>query len=411
MLVYSYLSQLSLTLVRCGRAFALLCTGLILSCSANPAGQSTDAPDAGRGQVTSQPDDKSPQTSIKEPAVCDADRYYTFSVEAQSLNWFPYYAHVWDKHCPPPSLNLGCGQAAFDKQIDNYDTLLFASTLQGLVNRHGAHLYLHHHAVDKTWESELKSEQIALHDRQAQPIADMDGLLKTFKRWANPRIEGSVVWDAAKPYTLPIAITLAGAHNLVVLRANSALLDKVSAVFPVKMDLRHQPFASKQQAYAWLRTSYLDTGKAGPTLAYLTDGAHTAEHLRGRMFPGDEVDAWTTSLVDLAVAKNVVAYDLSPDSRMPPAADAAQFEALLKSARRRVPADEMLEVWGLPTNRKYRGDCDGNGTIDESDFVQCLEWTAVQRYSENGAALRRGMNQFYGEGIANASFLSAPLGR
>ena len=330
---------------------------------------------------------------------------------------------------PPPE------GKSFDDLIYDYDLLVFAATLQGIVNKKGPRLYFIHDgehvgggSVDRFWLERFTDGDKPygwLADRQIVEISGLDGLLNTFAA----ELGGVVVWDTQVPATLNVATTIAGIENLAVIRGGSPIYDEVTARLPVRQNLvgKFVPGAetipgsstpstgsTKNDALIWAKEQYLDTGRADPTLlAYFEDGWPVVLYQRGQM-----TRKGTYAFErDYAVQNRAFVFDVSPfetqagstapempidDPQQPPGTDRQTFRAILQSART-LAGREMIRVWGfVPWYQKYSNAYESGGT--HSDVAS--EWESSWLFSSHGAYLEGGGGDVNGIALANMSFHS-----
>ena len=207
--------------------------------------------------------------------------------------------------------------------LRDYDTLIFLTTLQGIVNRDAPRLYLNHDhrrqdtpGVDAFWLDKYRQADQPygwLAGTEIIELADFSELLDTFAG----DVDGLVLWDPAVPATLNVATTIAGVENLAVLRAGSEITSAVTPRLAVKQSLVDM-FAPdrlvgqqspKTTAYLWAKAKYLDTGRANARfLAYLEDGWPATRYAQNQMTRGG-VYALER---DYVVQQRGFAFDLSP---------------------------------------------------------------------------------------------------
>jgi hypothetical protein len=365
------------------------------------------------------------------------DRLYLFDASDLHLNHYEYCIGLTGEpdQCtaaspPPPG-------KSYRDLLRDYDTLIFLTTLQGIVNRDQPRLYLlHDHqrlatpGVDAFW---LEQYQAAgqpygwLAETEMVELADLTEVLATF---ANS-VEGIVLWDPAVPATLNVATTIAGVENLAVLRAGSDLLPEITPSLPIKQSLvglftpnhltnpptnqppfdRNQPTiqpspSPKTAAYLWAKEKYLDTGRANPRfLAYLEDGWPATQYARNQMTRGG-VYALER---DYVVQQRGFAFDLSPwpgeppndDPGQPAGADRAVFEAILESAQAQT-GGQLIKMWGfIPWYEKYT-EAAGAGVEGQSSAVKG-EWESTWLFSQYGGYLQGGGGDVFGLALANVS--------
>ncbi|MEM7347710.1 MAG: GxGYxYP domain-containing protein, partial [Chloroflexota bacterium] len=182
-------------------------------------------------------------TPTPAQAIYPPQQLYLFDVSTLHLN---HYEHcialmgepgVCDETAAPPP------GKSYEQLLHDYDTLIFLTTLQGIVNRGAPRLYLNHDhqrletpGVDAFW---LEQYQMAdqpygwLAETDVIELADLEELLTIFA----DDVEGLVVWDPAVPATLNVATTIAGIEDLAVLRADSDITTQVTAHLAVEESL------------------------------------------------------------------------------------------------------------------------------------------------------------------------------
>lgn len=355
------------------------------------------------------------------------DRLYLFDVSALHLNHYEHCIALQEEpgicraDSPPPP------GKSYQDLLRDYDTLIFVTTLQGLVNRDRPRLYLNHDhrrlatpGVDAFWLDEYRTAGQPygwLANTEIIELSDLDELLKTFAE----ALDGVVVWDPAVPATLNVATTIAGVENLAVLRAGSDLTAEVSAYLPLKKSLvgLFQPGAAtlpgsttpssgspKTDAYLWAKEKYLDTRRANPRLlAYLEDGWPATLYAQNRMTHGG-VYALER---DYVVQQRGFAFDLSPwpdelpndDPTQPLGADAATLQAIVSAAETQA-GGRLIKVWGfIPWYEKYTALPDA-GVAGQNSGVKG-EWESTWLFSQHGAFLQGGGGDVFGVAMANIS--------
>lgn len=347
-------------------------------------------------------------------SFANSDSFYSFNAEPYYLNRMNYtrQQNPWDFRNPPPS-------KTYDILKKDYDTLVFLLSVQGIVNRYRSNFYLYHHDIDKAWISNLKKQRVWpwFESSREIPLSDLDSVINAFKN--DYDIKGSVSWDIDKPFTLNLAVTVAGAENYVVVRKDSPLYSQITTAFPLKMDLSEKNFSDKQAGYYWLRDEYLLTNKVKPILAYFKDGYPLKLYNQQKMFdllPDNTpiIEAWGIMMHDVLISNKAFVFDLSPhpgikDPNEPESSENRDRETLQNiidsiRANNIVPKDKLIEFWGYP-NRKYlTRDCNEDGRVTESDGVLCLEWEFVRYVSLQGGVKRMGGGEAYGVDSPNLSF-------
>jgi hypothetical protein len=348
---------------------------------------------------------------------------YVFDVSNLHLNHYEHclgltgQADGCDENTPPPA-----GKSHRDLLRD-YDTLIFLTTLQGVVNRQRPRLYLNHDTqrldtpgVDAFW---LEKYQEAgqpygwLAQTQIIELADFAAVLDTFA----DEVRGVVLWDPAVPATLNVATTIAGVEDLAVLRAGSQITPVVTGRLEIKKSLvgLFQPGAAtlpssttlstgstKVDAYLWAKEKYLDTHRANPFfLAYLLDGwpaAHYAHHqmTRGGVYALER---------DYVVQQRGFVFDLSPwpdelpndDPSQPLGADAAMLKTIVEAAEMQAGGG-LIKIWGyIPWYEKY------SSTVGGRHHPSAGEWESTWLFSQYGGYLQGGGGDVFGVAMANVS--------
>ena len=321
----------------------------------------------------------------------------------------------------------------WDELISDYDLLVFAATLQGIVNKQEPRLYFIHDgehvsggSLDRFWLDRFRDGEKPygwLANREIVEINGLEGLLDTFAA----DVAGSVLWDTDVPATLNVATTIAGVENLVVVRDGSRIEEQITARIPVKKSLVDKfvegaqtipdsdtpsTGSRKNDAVIWAKEQYLDTGKADPTLlAYFEDGWPV------KLYQQEQMTRRGTYAFerDYVVQNRGFVFDVSPfatqagsdqpempidDPNQPPGTDLDTFRAILKSARLGA-GKRMISVWGfVPWYQKYTKVHESGGTHSDVES----EWESSWMLSSHGAYLEGGGGDVNGIALANMSF-------
>jgi hypothetical protein len=352
-------------------------------------------------------------------------RLYIFDVSNLHLNHYEYCIAVTGQTNPCPADGPPPGKSYTDL-LGDYDTLIFLTTLQGVVNRDRPQLYLlHDHprqdtpGVDTFWLEKYRQAGQPYGWLAETEIVQLDSLDEVLDTFAG-QLEGLVMWDLAVPATLNVATTIAGVDNLAVLRAGSDLEAEITTQLPVKQSLvgLFKPGAvtlpgsdtpasgsPKTDAYLWAKENYLDTGRVNPIfLAYILDGWPAAQYTQNRMTHGG-VYALER---DYVVQQRGFAFDLSPwadelpldDPIQPLGADAATFKAIVEAAAAQAGGNggQLIKVWGfIPWYEKYSAEVGGQHPPIQG------EWQSTWLFSEYGTYLQGGGGDVYGLAMANVS--------
>jgi len=263
-----------------------------------------------------------------------------------------------------------------------WDQLQAATTLQGVVNRREANLYLtlvgENCDIDKFWMEQMRAPGEWLAKRAVRPLADLDAALTTYRG----HLKGAVVWDERVPATANLASSLAGIHDAVALRYDPAptslyhrwVVDPVGPRLPVVQRLMAadgRPMftgrgqvpgtnvpssgSAKCDVVLWAIEHLIKTGRANPArLGYYPDATWL------NVPRGIGIDRTLVSNHDWFVAQRGVVFDLGPwddtpvddDPTQPLGTDARTFRALLAAcqARAKVP----IHIGGFtPWDQKY----------------------------------------------------------
>ena len=324
--------------------------------------------------------------------------YYVVDVRELTFNNWCYRVSACTAGQPPAGKTV-------EELLDQHDRLAALASLQGLVNRDRATLYIiGEETPDTDWLRLLAEQDIWLTDMTRTDLATVEDALAFFG--GHPAVAGSVSWRDTEPFTMNLAFSLAGADNLLVVREGSAFADVVTARFPLKEALGGR-FATKRAGYEWLIETYLKTGKLAPEVALYTDGFAVARMKSG---PFDH-NTWALLPRDHLIARKqfFIGYGVHPASPDPlvPAAPAGEGRAVLDlvfaAIREREGPGALITSSGWPVP-EYSFDCDGDQVITSSDHVGCEEWEWSRYLSQKGGVLRIGGAELYAKEAANGSF-------
>lgn len=348
-------------------------------------------------------------------------RLYVFDISAWHINHY--------EHCIALTGQPGSCQAdslppkSFDDLLREYDTLIFLTTLQGIVNRYQPRLYLEHDyprletpGVDTFWLNKYQEKGQPygwLAETEIVELKDFAAVLDIFAG----DVKGLVVWDPAVPATLNVATTIAGVEDLAVLRAGSEITAEVTPYLAVRKSLvdlfqpgavtlpgTHLPATGspKADAYLWAKAYYLDTGRANSNfLAYLLDGWPATLYANRQMTRGG-VYALER---DYVVQQRGFVFDLSPwadelpldDPNQPPGTDANTLKTIVEAAQQQA-AGQLIKVWGfIPWYEKYSTEVGGQ------HLPVSGEWESTWLLSQHGGYLQGGGGDVYGIAMANVS--------
>lgn len=301
-----------------------------------------------------------------------------------------------------------------------YDEMRFVATLQGIVNRQAARLYLDFVFsdqfgaldIDGYWLAKLQAPGGMLAGTPVLPADSLDALLVTFRPW----LRGAVVWDPSVPATANIASTVAGVEDLVAIRYDpspGSLYSRYVAppaagqgpiVLPARVRLVAADGSSmftgtgtipgtslastgsaKCDAYLWAKARYLDTGRCDPgQLGYYLDSYWLTS-------PGHGLQAAVVMNHDYLVSRRGFVFDLSPwadeapvdDPHQPLGADRSTLEAILASAYQGTGGQTTAIHGFIPWEYKYTNAVPGAG----SHAPVATEWELAQIISAFNAYL------------------------
>ncbi len=356
------------------------------------------------------------------------DTLYLFDVSNLHLNHYEYCLALTNgehDRCPtdsPPPVGK-----SYQDLLRDYDTLMFVTTLQGIVNRDRPRLYLNHdHArgdapsVDMFWLQKFQEPHQPYGWLAQTKIINLNSLKELLDIFA-PSVRGVVLWDTAVPSTLNVATTIAGVEDLAVLRDDSDITPEITAylkvkkslvgMFPLKAPIQNQKSkiqnpsgSAKVDAYLWAMENYLETGQTNPTvLSYIEDGWPAVRYTHQQMTRGG-VYAMER---DYVVQQRGFAFDLSPLSDELPLDDPTQrlgldmetLEKIHVTASRQAKGG-LLKIWGFyPWYEKY-------STLADPQS-KCLPTTGEWKYSwlasRYGGYLEGGGGDLQGVAMSNIS--------
>ena len=308
-------------------------------------------------------------------------------------------------------------------QDERYDIYNLVTTLQGLVNRDGVHLFVYGMAdafqtdVDQYWLDYLSEDGQMLSGKEKITIQAPITLLKLFDGFW----DGFAVWDQQVPATVNAVATACGVDNLLPLRWSSdksslyAYMLNYSGLMeenPVKVDLANKFVSTntsdkiyqsetnctgsrKNDVYIWAKEQYLDTQRTNSHLmAYHVD-AYSKDTVSVSYENGDarNFDNMYLANRDYYIAEKAFFFDLSvsevevanddPDQTALPAdglpLDYKTFTAVMTSQSayaKSVDATKPIDVGGFtPWHLKYTSHT-GATTSDVN-----AEWNTVLQFS------------------------------
>ena len=312
-----------------------------------------------------------------------------------------------------------------------WDTLHAAASLQGIVNRDGATLFLRHMPeTDDFWWDYLRKEKQWLHGRPVIELRDLADAVKTFA----PKLKGVVLYDSQVAATSSLASTIAGVEDRLALRHDPAV-DSVFtqlatlAEFPKDVLRLFQPEgtplftgkekipdttldstgSAKNDAYLWAKARYLDAGKCNREfLAYYLDSHWLKNPAPASQGPNQGLSNTTLANHDFFISQRAFFFDLgvwpeeSPvdDPSQNPGTDAVTLRAILRSMAEQSRGDIFTVGGMVPWLWKYSGPLPGWAGSGGGHHPVHSEWEFARLISAyNGMMDADAMG-----GMANASF-------
>lgn len=239
--------------------------------------------------------------------------------------------------------------STFRQGKDQFDIASIITTIQGLANRDGAHLYvrgtrpvnINDHYVDDIdgfWLDWLQTEGELLEGREIVELYSLKDLLTVFE----DNIKGLVVWDENVPATYNAAFTAAGCDSLLPVRydANPDSLMNIlrnDYDLEVKVNLNgkfdgsgtvyktseESKGSAKVDTYIWACVNYLENGKTDPHyLSYYLDAY--SDDYEQNVISRYNISGHTVNLRDYGVKMKSFFYDLSPWPQSDPTDDPDQ---------------------------------------------------------------------------------------
>jgi len=309
-----------------------------------------------------------------------------------------------------------------------WDTLHVAASIQGLVNRSSANLFLRiTPEVDDFWWNYLRGEQGWLKNRPVLQIEGVSELVRIFL----PQLKGVVLYNENVPATANLASTVAGAEDRIALRYDSSpgslysqlvlqpgFLANVLKLFredgsplftgrgKIPGTTLDSTGSAKNDAYWWAKLRYLDAGRCSRDyLAYYIDSYWLAK-------PG-RLSTCTLANHDFFISQRAFFFDLGmwadetpiDDRSQKPGTDVGTLKAILKSMYLS-GSNRIFTVGGfVPWERKYCGpssDSPGWGGSGGTHSGVQSEWEYARIISAYNAIMDADAAGF--ADLANASF-------
>ena len=309
-----------------------------------------------------------------------------------------------------------------------WDECHLASSLQGLVNRDQARLYLRlNPCVDDFWLEQMTDQGAWMEDRQVEFLrGGIEELLGRF----GEAFEGFVVYDERIPATSNLASTIAGAEKRLCLRfdeTSGSLYTRLkdagrleNAVYLMAEDGGPlftgqgsipgtdvpSTVSPKNDAYLWLVERYLKTGKTNPrTMGYYIDAfwiqcAFADWPVNHTLTNHDYIIAKGGFFFDLNVWENEAPVD-EPGQK--PGTDVETLKKILYAANDQLGGKELIHVAGyVPWAYKYTN-CHKEGWSAGSQYDAVpAEWKCTEILTSFNAYLDADALSY--ASMANASF-------
>ena len=260
-----------------------------------------------------------------------------------------------------------------------FEEVQLVAALAGLVNRAVPSLYLLVEATDSAW---LQRSPWTASATLTNISGGVEGLLAALLPRGNP-VRGVVLYDPALPCTSSLALTAAGAEDLLPIAYRPADNNSLYArlvnggprlrVGRSLVGIFNGTASPKRAAYEWAAATYLDSGASNPfELNYYVD-AWAASHLPGRY------DAATLPNLDFGVARRGFFFDLAvwddeapiDEPSQPLGSDLAALRTVLSSAAL-AARGELIHLRGFtPWAYKYVSPNGRHGGVE-------TEWATVR---------------------------------
>ena len=312
-----------------------------------------------------------------------------------------------------------------------WDTLHAAASLQGLVNREGATLFLRHMPeTDDFWWDWLRTEGHWLHGRSVIELRDLADAVKTFA----PKLKGVVLYDSQVAATALLASTIAGVEDRIAIRhdpAEDSVFTQLAKLpeFPKDVVRLFQPDgtplftgkgkipdtnldstgSAKNDAYLWAKARYLDAGKCSREfLAYYMDSHWLTNPAPSSQGPNQGLSNTTLANHDFFISQRAFFFDLGvwpeeaplDDPGQKPGTDVVTLRAILRTMAERSTGDIFTVGGMVPWLWKYSGPLPGWAGSGGGHHPVHSEWEFARLISaHNGMMDADAMG-----GMANASF-------
>jgi hypothetical protein len=308
-----------------------------------------------------------------------------------------------------------------------WDTLQAATSIQGIVNRDGANLFIRHMPeTDDFWWNYLRDENGWLKGRPVVEVSDVADLLRRLA----PQLKGAVLYKEEVHATANLASTIAGVEDRLSLRYDpspNSVYSRLSQLPEFPKDVlklfredgspmftgkgkipdtdRDSTGSAKNDAYLWAKARYLDAGKCSSEyLSYFIDSYWLTAPFECDLFNS------TMANHDFFIAQRAFFFDLGmwpdepqvDDPGQKPGTDLLTLQAILKSMHQSA-GDRIFIVGGfVPWVWKYCGPGEGWKGSGGKHGPVASEWQYAKTISAYNGIMDADAIGF--SGLANASF-------
>ncbi len=241
------------------------------------------------------------------------------------------------------------------KNEEAYDHAMAAATIQGIINREQAELYVFSpwSKMPSYWMEKFGRNGGWLAERPQSKLSSMDDLIAL----AGDRLKGAVIWDPEVPATVNVASTIAGVEDAIVLSPAMARACLSRWNLPVIKDLRGmfdgaKSGSAKNDAYRWAIDAYIKKGRCSTKLLCLYEDAADQRATGGTLYVVTR---------DWSSMNRAFVYDLSPWADEVPGDDQSQklgtdretYTMMLQATMKQAGGRNMTEVAGFFAFQKY----------------------------------------------------------
>ncbi len=308
-----------------------------------------------------------------------------------------------------------------------WDETHLVTSLQGIVNRKEAVLYLRYNDLtDEFWWAEMRKPGAWMADAEVVELASLDELLDQFRS----SYHGAVVYDERVPATSNLASTIAGVDDLLCLRYDAAegslyrrltesrrltsvvrlLADDNTPLFTgtgtIPGTSRPSTGSAKNDAYLWLNDHYLARGRTNARLlGYYIDAFWLQCGWCG-LAPNH-----TLTNHDFVIANRGLFFDLNvwedeapvDEPAQRPGTDVATLKVLLATANDQLQRKALIHVAGyVPWRYKYTSCNENSWHAGSAHDAVPAEWKCTEILSAYNAYLDADALDI--ASMANASF-------